>query len=185
MTSNQPAEPPTAMRTLERLSEISDGRVTATSPDGRAKVTLQAGKYSVELRADGFQDLDPRDLAEEVTHAVYGTSRGRRQAERTVLDAYRAHRPKRPPRPESERARIRNAQESVSVTAISASRMVRGSWGVTGGLRLKIAAVNAAHRERLATEISTVLNQLSEGFRAELKRATGEAKRRLRADGLP
>jgi hypothetical protein len=63
--------------------------------------------------------------------------------------------------------------------------MVRGSWGVTGGLRLKIAAVNAAHRERLATEISTVLNQLSEGFRAELKRATGEAKRRLRADGLP
>lgn len=182
MTSTEPAaEPVTAVRTLEKLTRLSQARVSATSPRNRVRVTLTGGKYSVELRPEGFQDLDPRLLADEVVHAVNGTTRGFREHEQQVLSQYRQVRRVEPkPIGETERKRLRQAQSKVSVKAESPTRMVRGDWSATDGLRLKIAAVNESHRHRLAEEIAAVVNVLSERFRTELREVTRRVREESR-----
>lgn len=183
MANDEAAEPVTAMRTLERLSKLTDARITATSPQGRARVTLQGGRHSVALRPEGFQKLDPKLLAEEVTHAFNGTLRGHRQQEQRILAEYREVRPHQPkPRAEAEQERVNRAREAVSVKATSASRLVRGTWSATDGVSLKIAAVNDSHREQLATEIAQVLNELSAKFRTDMREAVRQARRQARQD---
>lgn len=178
MANDETAEPVTAMRTLERLSKLTEARITATSPQGRARVTLRGGQHNVELRPEGFQRLDPKLLAEEVTHAFNGTLRGHRQQEQRILGEYRQARPHEPqPRGEAERERVRRACDAVSVKATSSGRLVRGTWSVTDGVNLKIAAVNDSHREQLATEIAEVLNELSHRFRTDMREAVREARR--------
>lgn len=186
MTTTESPGRVTAVSTLEKLSKLSKARITATSPGNRVKLTMTNGRYGVQLRREGFQDLDPRDLAEEVTRAVTGALRGFRQQEQRILSGYRQERTSRPkPVPEPVRERIRKAQEGVAVQTESSTRMVRGRWTATEGLRLKVAAVNDSHREQLAGELSAVLNELSQRFRDEMRETTRKARKGSPTDPKP
>lgn len=182
MASDKPDEPVTAVRTLEKLTKLTQGKVSAVSPQKRVRVTLEGVDISVEIRREGFQALKPDVLAEEVVHGVNGALRGLKRAKNKLLDEYRATRPAPKPMPEADAAHIRQAQETVTVKAGSPGGMVTGTWAASGGLKLKIKAVNESHREQLAAELGTILTELSAKFREQMRTTTREARRQLREE---
>ncbi|MGH8877467.1 MAG: hypothetical protein ACRD0P_09020 [Stackebrandtia sp.] len=170
-----------ARTAIERLRKLAAARISATSPRKRATVTYADGSYEVELRPQGFQQLDPGVLAEEVVHAFAGVLRGCEHADKTIMGAHRPTEPSTQPDPRRQhrREQLRRARNAIAVTAASPNGLVRGNWSGGDGVRLRITAVNESHREQLATEIATVLNKLSELYRMELKRIMRETKRRV------
>lgn len=177
------AQPPSALQVLEQLDKMLKSRITVTSPQQRVKVSSVESKFSVRIRPEGFQTLDPAVLGEEVVHAYKGVMRAQNDAERKLLANHLKDK-KQPKKPNEKDVRRRElfkiAREDIHVRVTSPAGWVTGIWNGSGDIRLKISPVNDSYRADMESDLSIVLNELAEEYRAAMAQVRREVEHTLK-----